>query len=100
MILKLKNKKRIFIPVPVFFAKMLGRMFQHVQKVPLFTEEHVKGVLQDTKLDSTFIKKDLAFTPTTLEKALTASMKVIGDDWNEFLKPKAERKVDLESLDF
>lgn len=95
LILKIKKSKKIFIPVPPFVAKGLGKIFQNTQKVPLFTAEHVKGVLQDSRLDTSPIKNDLEFAPTPLEKALEFSMKKIDNNWEYFLKPRKEQIVNL-----
>lgn len=93
MILKIKGKKRIFISVPASFAKLLGKFFQKTQKVPLFTAEHVKGVLQDSNLDTTLIKADLGFTPTRLEDAVAYSLEIIGNNWDFYLKPREEKVI-------
>ncbi len=95
LILKLKNKKKIFIPVPVFVAKGLGRFFQMTQKVPLFTAEHVKGVLQDSRLDTEQIRNDLEFTPTPFETALKISLEKIGNNWDYYLHGRPEEKIKL-----
>lgn len=93
MILSLKGKRRIFISFPATFARMLGRFFQKTQKVPLFTAEHVKGVLQDSNLDTTLIKADLGFTPTKLEDAVKYSLDIIGKKWDFYLKPREEKVI-------
>lgn len=95
LILKIKGKKRIFISVPPSLARMLGRFFQKTQKVPLFTAEHVKGVLQDSNLDTSLLQKDLDFKPTPLDEALKFTLDVIGKNWNFYLKPRDEKKVKL-----
>jgi nucleoside-diphosphate-sugar epimerase len=91
MILKLKKAKRIFISVPASLAKMLGRFFQKTQKVPLFTAEHVKGVLQDSNLDTSLIRADLNFEPTPLETAMEYTLNRIGDNWDFYLRPRPEK---------
>jgi len=95
LILKIKKKKKIFVPVPPWFAKLLGKIFQSTQKVPLFTAEHVKGVLQDSNLDTYELKKDLDFEPTPLEEALAYSLKSIGNNWDYYLKPRNEQVKQL-----
>ncbi|PLX00546.1 MAG: hypothetical protein C0594_15615, partial [Marinilabiliales bacterium] len=95
LILKIRNKKKMFVPVPVFIAKLLGKFFQAVQKVPVFTAEHVKGVLQDSKLDTSMLKQDLDFKPTPLEIALTETLKEIGTSWSEYLVSREEITIDL-----
>jgi len=95
MILKIKGKRKIFIPVPAWVARMLGKLFQKVQKVPLFTAEHVKGVLQDSKLDTTQLKNDLDFQPTPLEEAVAICLQEIGGDWDRQLKEREEVVVNL-----
>jgi nucleoside-diphosphate-sugar epimerase len=91
LVLKIRGKKRIFISFPPAFARMLGRFFQKTQKVPLFTAEHVKGVLQDSNLDTSLIKADLDFRPTPLEEALRETLDTIGTNWNFYLKPREEK---------
>jgi len=91
LILKIKAKKRIFISVPPSFARMMGRFFQKTQKVPLFTAEHVKGVMQDSNLDTALISADLNFKPTTLEAALEYTLSKIGENWDFYLKPREEK---------
>jgi nucleoside-diphosphate-sugar epimerase len=95
LILKLKGKKKFFVPVPAWFAKMLGRIFQKVQKVPLFTAEHVKGVLQDSNLDTSMLKEDLDFQPTPLEEALKFCLDEIGEDWDDYLREREERAINV-----
>jgi nucleoside-diphosphate-sugar epimerase len=95
MALKIKGRKRIFISVPPSFARMLGRFFQKTQKLPIFTAEHVKGVMQDSNLDTTLIKKDLGLDFTPLEQALKFTLEEIGDDWNSRLKPRPEKIIRL-----
>lgn len=97
LILKIKGKRKIFVPVPAWFARMLGMMFQKVQKVPLFTAEHVKGVLQDSNLETSLLKNDLDFKPTSLEEALKDSLDEIGTNWDYYLKPREERRIVLSS---
>lgn len=93
LVLKIRRKKRIFVSVPPSFARMLGRFFQKTQKVPLFTREHVKGVLQNSNLDTSLIKADLDFKPTPLEEALRQTLETIGNNWNYYLKPRGEKVV-------
>lgn len=91
LILKHYQKKRIFAFIPAFVAFMLGKFFQKVQKVPLFTAEHVKGILQDSILDTSAIKADLGFEPAPLETALNESLDEIGTNWNYFLAARPEK---------
>lgn len=95
MMLRIKGKKRLFVPVPAWFARILGKFFQKVQKIPLFTSEHVKGVLQDSNLDTSLLKQDLEFSPTPLEEALKYCLEEIGDNWDEYLKERPEQTVNL-----
>lgn len=90
VILKLRGAKKIFIPVPVFVASWLGKFFQTTQKVPVFTAEHVKGILQDSNLNTEMLQKDLNFTPSTLEEALTFTLDEIGIDWQKYLTARDE----------
>jgi NADH dehydrogenase len=96
LILKIKKRKKVLISIPVFIAGWLGRFFQIAQKVPLFTSEHVKGVLQDSKLDTRDIKADLKFNPTPLEIALEYSLREIGNNWNYYLKTRTEETFKLQ----
>ena len=97
LILKLKGKKRIFISVPPSFARMMGRFFQKTQKVPLFTAEHVKGVMQDSNLDTSLIISDLDFKPTPLESSLKYCLNQIGDNWDFYLNAREETVVKLQA---
>jgi NADH dehydrogenase len=90
LIVKINGKKKIFVPVPPLFARILGRFFQKTQKVPLFTAEHVKGVMQDSKLDTSKIKEDLGDSFTPLAEALKFTLQEIGQDWDSRLKPRDE----------
>lgn len=90
-ILEHYGKKKLFIPIPTFVALMLGRFFQKVQKVPLFTAEHVKGILQDSNLDTSSLKADLGFQPTALETALEECLDQINTNWDFYLKPRQEK---------
>jgi NADH dehydrogenase len=95
-ILKIKGKKKIFISVPAWFAKLLGKTFQKVQKVPVFTSEHVKGILQDSNLDTSLLKRDLDFNPTGLDEALKFSLDEIGEYWDYYLKAREEKVLRFE----
>ncbi len=96
MILNIRNKKKVFVPLPVFVAMMLGKVFQTFQKVPVFTAEHVKGVLQDSQLDTSALLSDFDHTPTPLETALKYSLEKIGNNWDTFIaaRPEVTIKVD------
>jgi hypothetical protein len=93
LVLKIRGKKRIFISVPASIAKMLGKFFQKTQKVPLFTAEHVKGVLQDSNLDTKMIRQDLGDHFTRLDKAMRFTLEEIGNNWEAYLKPRAEKLI-------
>ncbi|MCD4664703.1 MAG: NAD-dependent epimerase/dehydratase family protein [Bacteroidales bacterium] len=95
LILKIKKKKKLFIPIPPWLAKMLGWFFSKTQKIPLFTAEHVKGVLQDSNLNTSEIKKYLNFEPTPLAEALEYSLEKIGNNWDYYLKPRNEQVKQL-----
>ncbi|MDA3819344.1 MAG: hypothetical protein PF590_02595, partial [Candidatus Delongbacteria bacterium] len=96
LILEIRNKKRIFIPVPVFVASWLGRLFQATQKVPVFTAEHVKGILQDSNLNTKAMEQDLDFSPTPLKEALKYSLDEIGTDWDTFIAPHPEKTIKID----
>jgi len=89
-ILKHYKKKKLFMYIPSFVAFVLGRFFQKTQKVPLFTAEHVKGILQDSILDTSRLRSDLDFRPTPFAEALRQSLDVIGENWDYYLKPRTE----------
>jgi nucleoside-diphosphate-sugar epimerase len=93
LIVKINGDKKIFVPVPPLFARILGRFFQKTQKVPLFTAEHVKGVMQDSKLDTSLIKHDLGDNFTRLEEALKYTMQEIGQEWDSKLEPRDEEII-------
>ena len=95
LILNIRGEKKIFIPVPSGIVKLMGKGFQKFQKVPLFTAEHVKGVMQDSNLDTEMIKADLAFKPTPLREALEYSLTEIGENWDYYLKARDEKKLSL-----
>ncbi len=95
LILKIKKKKRIFISIPPAFARMLGRIFQKIMKVPLFTAEHVKGVLLDSNLDTSAIKRDIDFEPTDMTIALTDSLNIINNNWDFYMNPRDEKVVGI-----
>ncbi|MGC9332424.1 MAG: SDR family NAD(P)-dependent oxidoreductase [Bacteroidales bacterium] len=96
LILEIRNKKRIFIPVPVFVASWLGKLFQATQKVPVFTAEHVKGILQDSNLNTETLVQDLDFSPTPLKEALQYSLDEIGTDWDKFIAPHPEKTIKID----
>jgi len=98
LILKISGENKIFTPIPVGFAKMLGTFFQATQKVPVFTAEHVKGIMQDSKLDTSDLVRDLNFKPTPLNEALTYTLKEINGDWDAYLNPREEKVFVLEDL--
>ncbi len=95
LVLKIRKKRRMFLPVPPAIVKLMGKGFQKFQKVPLFTAEHVKGVLQDSNLDTSALKADLDFKPTPLEEALEYSLDIIGNNWDDYLKPRDEKIIRL-----
>jgi len=95
LILKINKSRKIFCPVPPVLVKMLGKGFQKFQKVPLFTAEHVKGVLQDSRLDTSLIKQDLEFEPTPLEEAIGNSLSLIDNNWDYYLKPREEKHINI-----
>jgi nucleoside-diphosphate-sugar epimerase len=95
LILKIRGAKKAFIPVPPGIVKLMGKGFQKFQKVPLFTAEHVKGVLQDSQLDTSLIRKDLSFEPTALPDAVEYSLSIIGTNWDYYLKPRAEKTINI-----
>jgi nucleoside-diphosphate-sugar epimerase len=95
MILQIKGKKRIFVNIPPGLVRMMGKFFQKTQKVPLFTAEHVKGVMQDSNLDTSLIRHDLGDNFTPLEKALKYSLDQIGNHWDLYLKPRNEKIISL-----
>jgi len=90
LILKINGSSKIFVPVPVFVANWLGIFFQSTQKVPVFTAEHVKGILQDSNLDTSLLEKDLGFKPTSLDESLNFTLKGIGKDWQKHLTARDE----------
>jgi len=53
----------------------------------------VKGVLQDSKLDTSLIRQDLGFEPTPLADALEYSLSIIGKNWDYYLKPREEKHI-------
>ncbi|MBP7652345.1 NAD-dependent epimerase/dehydratase family protein [Candidatus Dependentiae bacterium] len=95
MILKFKNRKKIFITFPVFIAKIIAKYFQLTQKRPLFTLEHIKGILQDSNLDTSELVKDLNFKPTPLNTALKECLDKLGDNWNYYLNGWNERVIKI-----
>jgi len=95
LILKVSGKKKIFVPIPVWFAKMLGGLFQATQKVPVFTAEHVKGILQDSNLNTSMLKEDLGFKATPLEEALEYTLGEINGNWDYYLNPREEKTIEV-----
>ncbi|MEN8223870.1 MAG: NAD-dependent epimerase/dehydratase family protein [Bacteroidota bacterium] len=95
LILKINGSRKLFIPVPPGLVKILGKGFQKFQKVPLFTAEHVKGVLQDSNLDTSLIREDLNFEPTPLPEAVEYSLSIIEKNWDHYLKPREEKVVNI-----
>jgi len=98
LILKHYGKKRGFISVPAFIASLLGWFFSKVQKVPLFTAEHVKGILQDSRLDTKDLEKDLNYKPTPTPQALDESLDIIKTNWNFYLSPRVEKIIGMDNL--
>jgi nucleoside-diphosphate-sugar epimerase len=98
LILKIKGEKRIFVSVPPYIARTMGRIFQKTQKVPLFTAEHVKGVMQDSCLDTSRIREDLGTSFTMLDEALRFTLQEIGRDWDSRLKPRNEKVISLKTI--
>ena len=93
LILKIKKRKKILVSIPVFVASWLGWFFQKTQKVPLFTAEHVKGVLQNSNLNTEALRIDLDFTPTPFSEALEYSLNIIEDNWNYYLQSRDEQYI-------
>ncbi|HPG31191.1 MAG TPA: hypothetical protein PLQ81_10440, partial [bacterium] len=84
-----------FITFPVFIAKLIARYFQLTQERPLFTLEHIKGILQDSNLDTSELKKDLDFKPTPLKTALKECLDKIGNNYDYYIKGWGERVIKL-----
>jgi hypothetical protein len=59
--------------------------------VPLFTQEHVKGVLQDSRLDISEVAEDLGYSPSRLNDVLAYCLGEIHDNWSAMLSPRPER---------
>lgn len=97
LILRYYDKKKVFIFIPPFIARLLGKFFQKVQKVPLFTSEHVKGILQDSNLDTTQISEDLSFKPTPFDQALAESLEAIQTRWDYYLTARNEMVIEMHS---
>ncbi|RLD54159.1 MAG: hypothetical protein DRI97_12035 [Bacteroidetes bacterium] len=95
LVLQICKKRKMFLPVPPSIVKLMGKGFQKFQKVPLFTAEHVKGVMQDSNLDTSALKADLDFKPTPLKEALEYSLDIIGNNWDDYLKPRDEKIIRL-----
>lgn len=93
MILQVYGKRRVFVFVPAFIASWMGMLFQKIQKVPLFTAEHVKGILQDSQLDTSDLVDDLGFSPTPFKQALAESLGIIKTNWNYYLGPREEKVI-------
>ena len=98
LILKHYRKRKVFVFIPAFVALLLGRAFQKLQKVPLFTSEHVKGILQDSYLDTSLIKNDLNFQPTPTNIALETCLKAIGSKYNYYLGSREETIITKDRL--
>jgi NADH dehydrogenase len=92
-ILKIKNKSKILLPIPVIVAHWLGLIFEKTQKIPLFTSEHVKGVLQSSYLNTEKIKKDLDFIPTPFDQALEFCINKINNNWNYYMRRREEEVI-------
>ncbi|MFW5706227.1 MAG: NAD-dependent epimerase/dehydratase family protein [Bacteroidota bacterium] len=97
-ILKIRKQQKLFVPLPVFVASSLGKFFQATQKVPVFTAEHVKGILQDSHLNTRQLIVDLDFKPTPLEEALTFTLKEIGNNWDHFINARPEEVIRLQEV--
>jgi NADH dehydrogenase len=95
LILKLQHSRKLLVPVPVTVAKLVGYLAQKLQRVPLFTVEHVIGVLQDSKLDTTLVKKELGFVPTPLQDALVHCLASINKKYGFYLKARREETIRL-----
>jgi NADH dehydrogenase len=95
LILEIRGRKKLFVPLPAALAKAMGRFFQKTQKVPLFTAEHVKGILQDSSLDTRPLKEDLGYTPTDIREALAYSLEKIGDNWGRYLSARKEETIKM-----
>jgi len=98
MILKINKSRKILVPVPVYLVRQLGKFFQLTQRVPLFTAEHVKGVLQDSLLNTSKYKADFNFKPTELSSALEYSMRKINNNTEFYLNPREEEIIDLQDV--
>ncbi len=99
MILKIRSNKKFFVPIPVFVAMWLGKLFQATQKVPVFTAEHVKGILQNSKLNTKMLEEDLAFKPTPLPEALKFTLDEVGSNWSYYLSPQPEKTITVDKVD-
>ena len=98
-ILSIRHHKKVFFPIPVFIAIWLGKLFQATQKVPVFTAEHVKGILQNSKLDTKMLETDISFKPTPLHEALKFTLDRIGDNWSYYLSSHSEKTIIPDELE-
>lgn len=90
-ILRMRGSRKLLLPVPSIIARWLGKIFERTQRVPLFTEEHVKGVLQNSRLDIREVAEDLGYAPSRLDNVLAYCLGEIHDNWSSMLSPSPER---------
>jgi NADH dehydrogenase len=99
-ILEIRGRRKLLVRVPVWFARMMGWFFSRVQDEPVFTAEHVVGVIQDSVLSTDDLHRDLAPELTPFRRALEYSLSEIGDDWGSMLQARPERVMVLTTGEF
>jgi nucleoside-diphosphate-sugar epimerase len=79
LIMEMLDVNKRIIPIPLPICRMLGYLFQQLPD-PIFTNEHIRGLSEDTKMDIVPIMRDLNFTPQPLRASLA---KVLDQIMNE-----------------
>jgi len=70
LMLRYKGKRKLFIPIPVWFCKRLAAGMARVMKKPLLTWNIIAGITQDANLDHSLATRDLGYTPVGIHEGL------------------------------
>ena len=77
---KLGNKRKIILPIPKKFVRLVAFFLERILSPPPFAREHVNALGENTHMDTEMIKKDLNFRPIELNKMLDIIIAEIKSD--------------------
>ena len=77
---KLGNKRKIILPIPKKFVRLVAFFLERILSPPPFAREHVNALGEHTNMNTNMIKEDLDFQPTPLNDMLDIIIEEIRKD--------------------